>query len=934
MSNLIVNGNVTVKLKTFDSSQTAVETNLTNVTTGTPTGVHYLTTPVPFIQPLKGEQIYQYNGASGQQVHHYGKNSVHTGIATETNKGTGTFPLLYKDPINENSKEGYIDTTLDLTIGATNGEFKEQVDQLNTYYNKWVNQNVAKDYWNVYEYRIPRSRFSGDRLDGLTDTLLYSDSVGINKPGDKVINTTTGSVTDDTSIWNLEFDKVTMYKIEFSWYGAVGALFLAYVPVSNGEARWVRVHHLRASNQLKVASLGNATLPITYMVYGGGNQDRFGYLNSKRQTLSDYTSASQHIVKYGASYYIDGGDRGTVKLFSHSTDNPVNVFGSKRNFTVGSAVGNITVPSQAKSGGANYPVDAGHFISYVPNATAVGTISGLSGGTGYADAGTNVATTVSPSGGTGLTVDFTASGGVISAVTINKTGTGYSINDTVTISTGGGNATFTVATFDGDSNIGIATNYYVGAKVITDNPLDQNIRIAYVSPTIDNNIRKCYLNAPLQAVPANGTTITIIPDRPTPLIGLKCRDFIQSSLGQSVRNRTQVYPTRMSTGSDDVVKVDFLKSPLFQTESKVTRSGAPGDDAPTISASVNIGKRGKPTKVTIPAVTYAGAHTWDNSNGGANIVKAYHQSNPGSSGFDTETTLTIDAGSPNHAHYNPASGILTIKVTQDITGWAASGNNERKLKINKESLGFKCTLDATAASPNGVVTKYYPRTTDPVWGGSTGTQSALITLSAEPNATDKLLTINVGVAAAEYIRDPGTGVYGWMRGYYKNSSPKLPISVLGYLENRGMKRQQDIETDGYYFSALNATSDDIVITSASDPDVKGLPFLAERNSTPTAGGVQYYSDNSFTLADLSSVKISEELRSPIPGSGTVVSSIFAPNSGENYDLSPFFDYNKEYLSFPLTDQIESLFMVGSSDSLYNSSTAHAAVSASLTWEEQ
>ena len=73
----------------------------------------------------------------------------------------------------------------------------------------------------------------------------------------------------DTSIWDLEFDKVTMYKIEFSWYGAVGALFLAYVPVGAGEARWVRVHHLRASNQLKGSSLGNATLPITYMVYGG-----------------------------------------------------------------------------------------------------------------------------------------------------------------------------------------------------------------------------------------------------------------------------------------------------------------------------------------------------------------------------------------------------------------------------------------------------------------------------------------------------------------------------------------------------------------------------------------------------------------------------------------------------------------------------------------
>ena len=74
-----------------------------------------------------------------------------------------------------------------------------------------------------------------------------------------------------------------MYKIEFSWYGAVGALFLAYVPLDSGEARWVRVHHLRASNQLKVSSLGNPTLPITYYVYGGGTERSYGYINSTKQ---------------------------------------------------------------------------------------------------------------------------------------------------------------------------------------------------------------------------------------------------------------------------------------------------------------------------------------------------------------------------------------------------------------------------------------------------------------------------------------------------------------------------------------------------------------------------------------------------------------------------------------------------------------------------
>ena len=91
----------------------------------------------------------------------------------------------------------------------------------------------------MYEYRVPRSRFSGDRLDNQTDNLLYSDVTANNRAGSNVLDETTGELTTDTSIWNLEFNKVTMYKIEFSWYGAVGALFLAYVPVSNGEARWL-----------------------------------------------------------------------------------------------------------------------------------------------------------------------------------------------------------------------------------------------------------------------------------------------------------------------------------------------------------------------------------------------------------------------------------------------------------------------------------------------------------------------------------------------------------------------------------------------------------------------------------------------------------------------------------------------------------------------
>lgn len=616
---------------------------VTGLTNGTYTGVgHEIITPVPFVQPLSGQ------------------------IATKTRyttvKPTGMFPYLYKTD-GADPTEGYIDTTLPVASAAT---LKGQIDAVNNYYDKWVNQNVAKEYWNVYEYRVPRSRFSGDRLDNLTDDLLYSDVVSDKRAGEYVIDPDTSEIVQDTSIWDLDFTKVTMYKIEFSWYGAVGALFLAYVPVSNGEARWVRVHHLRASNQLKVSSLGNATLPITYLVYGGGNQNRNGVANNLRPVSTfSYGSGSEHIVKYGASYYIDGGDRGTVKLFSYSTPTNIGVYGSKRVVTVG----------------------AGNTEVVLTNAT----------------------------------------------------------NTTDPYITAGTNA-------------GLTSSFYVGAKVITTDPLDQNIEIVYVNTTN----RRLHLNSPLNSTSLGN--LTIIPDRKTPLIGLKCRDFIQSSTGRDVRNRTQVYPTRLSTGSTGVIKVDLLKTPIFQTTSSTS-------GALSLSAEVNIGKQGKPTSISVTNSTYLAA------------------------------------------------------------------NN---------------------------------------------------------------------------------GVYGYFRGRFETDATLRPITVLGYLENRG--------TNDYYFYVLNSTSDNIILTTAE-------PFLKEENSNAKGEGVSS-TTTEFTLAQLSSVKVNPQIRSPIPKTGTVVSSLFIPASGENYDLSPYFDYNKEYLSFPLTNVVESLYLCGSTQAVYNDNSAFAEVSASLTWEEQ
>lgn len=126
-----------------------------------------------------------------------------------------------------------------------------------------------------YTITIPRDNFNGDSLDG-------------NGPSGYLLNPA----------------NVTMYKIEFGWYGAIGARFYVYIPVGNGEARWVLIHTLVIENKL-----GQPCLEDPYF--------RFKYLVDIRETSTLRTP--QYIYKYGASCYIDGGDEGTVVQRSYNS---------------------------------------------------------------------------------------------------------------------------------------------------------------------------------------------------------------------------------------------------------------------------------------------------------------------------------------------------------------------------------------------------------------------------------------------------------------------------------------------------------------------------------------------------------------------------------------------------------------------------------------
>ena len=110
-----------------------------------------------------------------------------------------------------------------------------------------------------------------------------------------------------------------------------------------------------------------------------------------------------------------------------------------------------------------------------------------------------------------------------------------------------------------------------------------------------------------------------------------------------------------------------------------------------------------------------------------------------------------------------------------------------------------------------------------------------------------------------------------------------------------------------------------------------------REPNPQAGGLDGSPivPTSDPLTSLSAIAVSDEQRTPIPGTGQVITTLFTPsNSGEQFPLQQFFDYNKDYLSFPLTDEIENLFIVGSVNRLYDSSAAETEINAAITWEEQ
>ena len=88
---------------------------------------------------------------------------------------------------------------------------------------------------------------------------------------------------------------------------------------------------------------------------------------------------------------------------------------------------------------------------------------------------------------------------------------------------------------------------------------------------------------------------------------------------------------------------------------------------------------------------------------------------------------------------------------------------------------------------------------------------------------------------------------------------------------------------------------------------------------------------------LSSVTVDNQIRRSIPGTGTRIAEFFLEDGSDYFDLQAYFDYNKDYISFPLTDEPDNLYLEAKINHISQAGSVAGdspSVAVSLTWEEQ
>ena len=167
-------------------------------------------------------------------------------------------------------------------------------------------------------------------------------------------------------------------------------------------------------------------------------------------------------------------------------------------------------------------------------------------------------------------------------------------------------------------------------------------------------------------------------------------------------------------------------------------------------------------------------------------------------------------------------------------------------------------------------------------------------------------------ASNPYLQN-GEKTYGWFRGRIGAQG----VTVFGELNKLG---------DKYYFEMKEAFEGTVTLTATEG-------FLQDKRFLKTGETTLATTKSSTTIEGLSSLLIANNPVVPIPNTGTNVATVYLRPGTEQFDLGTYFDYNKEYLSFPLTDLADSLYFAVDSDTAATVAGADN-ISLGVTWEEQ
>lgn len=145
---------------------------------------------------------------------------------------------------------------------------------------------------------------NGNRLDGSLEGAVDVNG-NLTPAGHRLSLFTDGEVESN----------LTMYRIRYSWYGASGGDFWAFVPLNRtpkpGIPRWVRMQSIAIGDTLPFPSMGNPDKPLTFRIYRRADRD----------AADQIPSSSAFLSTFGTSFSIDSGDPTPMEIFSASSDN-------------------------------------------------------------------------------------------------------------------------------------------------------------------------------------------------------------------------------------------------------------------------------------------------------------------------------------------------------------------------------------------------------------------------------------------------------------------------------------------------------------------------------------------------------------------------------------------------------------------------------------